>query len=91
MRRAPRGSYRELIAFVADRPGHDLRYAIDAREDRARTRLAAATRPSRAGLRKTVRWYLDNAEWWGAIRSGTYRGERLGGGRLKGAERHGRG
>ncbi len=72
-----RGSYREQIEFVADRPGHDQRYAIDAskieRELGWRPRETFET-----GLAKTVRWYLDNPDWWGAIRSGKYRGERLG-------------
>jgi len=70
-------SYREQIAFVADRPGHDLRYAIDC----GKIERDLGWRPSESfetGLRKTVRWYLDNPDWWGAIRSGAYRGERLG-------------
>jgi dTDP-glucose 4,6-dehydratase len=72
-----RGSYREQIAFVADRPGHDLRYAIDC----AKIERELGWRPRESfetGLRKTVHWYLDNPDWWGAIRSGAYRGERLG-------------
>jgi len=72
------GSRERLITFVADRPGHDLRYAIDAgkitRELGWRPRESFET-----GLRKTVRWYLDNPAWWQRIRSGVYRGERLGG------------
>ena len=71
------GSYREQIAFVADRPGHDLRYAIDC----AKIERELGWRPRESfetGLRKTVHWYLDNPDWWGAIRSGAYRGERLG-------------
>ena len=67
-----------LITFVADRPGHDLRYAIDAAKIETRARLAAAARRFETGLRKTVRWYLDNRDWWERIRSGGYRGERLG-------------
>ena len=71
------GSYREQIAFVADRPGHDRRYAIDA--TKIERELGWRPRESfETGLRKTVRWYLDNPDWWGAIRSGAYRGERLG-------------
>jgi dTDP-glucose 4,6-dehydratase len=71
---APR---RDLIRLVADRPGHDWRYAIDA------GKLAAELgwRPRRgfaAGLAATVRWYLDNRPWWEAVMSGAYRGERLG-------------
>jgi len=70
-------SYREQIAFVEDRPGHDRRYAIDA------TKIASALgwepRESfQTGLRKTVQWYLDNEGWWSRVRSGEYRGERLG-------------
>ena len=79
MRPKARGSYREQIKFVADRPGHDLRYAIDA----AKIRRELAWRPQETfetGLEKTVRWYLDYPDWWGAIRSGKYRGERLGAG-----------
>jgi dTDP-glucose 4,6-dehydratase len=71
------GGYRSLITFVADRPGHDLRYAIDAgkieRDLGWKPRETFAT-----GLRKTVQWYLDHPEWIARIRSGTYRGERLG-------------
>ena len=71
------GARRRLIRFVTDRPGHDLRYAIDSgkiqRELGWRPRETFET-----GLRKTVQWYLDNRAWWEAIRSGAYRGERLG-------------
>jgi dTDP-glucose 4,6-dehydratase len=71
------GPRRDLITFVQDRPGHDLRYAIDCskieRELGWRPRETFET-----GLRKTVQWYLDNRDWWGDIRSGNYRGERLG-------------
>ncbi|HEX4080348.1 MAG TPA: dTDP-glucose 4,6-dehydratase [Rhizomicrobium sp.] len=66
---------RELITFVADRPGHDLRYAIDA--GKLRSDLGWRPRESfAAGLAGTVRWYLDQAEWWRNIDS--YRGDRLG-------------
>ena len=71
------GSYRELITFVQDRPGHDLRYAIDC----SKIERELGWRPAETfdtGLRKTVQWYLDNRGWWQAIRSGKYRGERLG-------------
>ena len=77
IRPKPAGSYREQIAFVADRPGHDPRYAIDC--SKIERELGWRPRESfETGLRKTVRWYLDNPDWWGAIRSGRYRGERLG-------------
>jgi dTDP-glucose 4,6-dehydratase len=71
------GSYRDLVTFVKDRPGHDLRYAIDS----SKIERELGWRPTESfesGLRKTVRWYLDNPAWWEAIRSGTYCGERLG-------------
>ena len=69
--------YTDLITFVADRPGHDLRYAIDP----TRIREELGWRPSvtlEEGLRKTVRWYLDNAPWWQALQNRTGVGERLG-------------
>ncbi|MGJ0507222.1 MAG: dTDP-glucose 4,6-dehydratase [Methylocystis sp.] len=71
------GSYRRLIAFVEDRPGHDLRYAIDC----SKIERELGWRPQQTfetGLRQTVQWYLDHPAWWQAIRSGKYRGERLG-------------
>jgi dTDP-glucose 4,6-dehydratase len=70
-------SHAELITFVDDRPGHDRRYAIDA--SRIRRDLGWAPEETfESGLAKTVRWYLDNRPWWERIRSGVYRGERLG-------------
>jgi dTDP-glucose 4,6-dehydratase len=71
------GSRRDLIAYVADRPGHDLRYAIDA--GKIERELGwRSKRDFETGLRETVAWYLANEHWWAAIRSGAYRGERLG-------------
>jgi dTDP-glucose 4,6-dehydratase len=71
------GAHASLIRFVADRPGHDRRYAIDS--SKIRGELGWEPRESfEAGLSKTVRWYLDNRRWWERIRSGIYRGERLG-------------
>jgi dTDP-glucose 4,6-dehydratase len=71
------GPREKLITFVTDRPGHDLRYAIDARKiERELGWRPAETFES--GLRKTVAWYLDNRAWWERVRSGVYRGERLG-------------
>jgi dTDP-glucose 4,6-dehydratase len=65
-----------LITFVVDRPGHDLRYAIDPGKVGA---LGWQPRETfETGLRKTVEWYLTNRSWWERIRSGVYRGERLG-------------
>jgi dTDP-glucose 4,6-dehydratase len=66
-----------LITFVADRPGHDFRYAID--PSKAERELGwQASVPFETGLRETVRWYLANRDWWEAILSGAYRLERLG-------------
>ncbi|OOV95739.1 dTDP-glucose 4,6-dehydratase [Pseudomonas sp. MF6396] len=69
--------YADLITFVQDRPGHDLRYAIDAgkieRELGWRPEETFAT-----GLRKTVQWYLDNLEWCRHVQDGSYQGQRLG-------------
>jgi dTDP-glucose 4,6-dehydratase len=70
-------SYRDLITFVADRPGHDARYAID--PTKINTDLGWRAEESfETGIRKTIQWYLDNAWWWQPILSGTYAGERLG-------------
>jgi dTDP-glucose 4,6-dehydratase len=71
------GPRRRLIALVADRPGHDRRYAIDA----SRIKSDLGWQPKHdfeQGLRKTVAWYLANRRWWEAIRSDNYRGGRLG-------------
>ncbi len=71
------GPRERLIDFVEDRPGHDYRYAID--PTKVVTQLGWEPRVSfEAGLRQTVAWYLENREWCEAVRSGTYRGERLG-------------
>ena len=70
-------SYRDQIQFVADRPGHDVRYAIDF----GKLERTLAWRPRErleSGLAKTVRWYLDNEWWWGPILARQYSGERLG-------------
>jgi dTDP-glucose 4,6-dehydratase len=76
IRPRPGGSYRDLISFVADRPGHDQRYAIDA--TRIRTELGwAPLETFETGIRRTVQWYLDNEPWWTAI-GNRYAGERLG-------------
>ena len=71
------GGRRRLIRFVEDRPGHDHRYAIDP----SRIERELGWRPSyefESGLRATVSWYLENEQWWSRVRSGAYRGQRLG-------------
>lgn len=70
-------SYRDLITFVQDRPGHDRRYAMDA----SKLERDLGWTPSvsfETGLARTVDWYLANRWWWEPIRKGTYAGERLG-------------
>ena len=69
--------YAEQITFVTDRPGHDLRYAIDA----SKIRRELGWKPKQdheSGFRKTVAWYLDNETWWKQILDGSYQLERLG-------------
>jgi dTDP-glucose 4,6-dehydratase len=72
-----KGTYRDLISFVQDRPGHDLRYAIDA----SKIKQELGWQPSvtfEEGLAKTVDWYLANGDWWQPLRAARYAGERLG-------------
>jgi dTDP-glucose 4,6-dehydratase len=77
LRPDPAGPRERLIRFVADRPGHDFRYEID--PSRAESRLGwRAPHGFEEGLRRTVKWYLDNEPWWQAIRARRYAGERLG-------------
>ena len=74
---SPNGSHRRLITFVADRPGHDLRYAIDSSKIRRELGWSPAE-DFESGLEKTVRWYLDNRDWWQAILERGYQAERVG-------------
>nr|WP_290618113.1 MULTISPECIES: dTDP-glucose 4,6-dehydratase [unclassified Arsukibacterium] len=70
-------NYESLITFVQDRPGHDLRYAIDA----SKIERELGWKPAETfetGLRKTVQWYLDNRAWWQAVLDSSYQLERLG-------------
>ncbi|AIU74744.1 dTDP-glucose 4,6-dehydratase [Hafnia alvei FB1] len=69
--------YADLVTYVTDRPGHDMRYAIDA----AKIERELGWRPQEtfeSGIRKTVQWYLANESWWKRVQDGSYAGERLG-------------
>lgn len=77
--RKPQGvaNYKDLITFVKDRPGHDLRYAIDA----SKIERELGWKPQETfetGLRKTVLWYLENPDWWQRVLNGDYRLDRIG-------------
>lgn len=79
------GSYRDQMRFVADRPGHDTRYAIDARK--LENELGwRAQETLKTGLRRTIEWYLENDQWWRPLRQDIYQGERLGLTDKKGSE-----
>ncbi|EGQ7930528.1 dTDP-glucose 4,6-dehydratase [Vibrio vulnificus] len=69
--------YQDLITYVKDRPGHDVRYAIDA----SKIERELGWKPQEtfeSGIRKTVEWYLNNQEWWSRVLDGSYSRERLG-------------
>ncbi|MDW2075382.1 dTDP-glucose 4,6-dehydratase [Vibrio sp. 1863] len=71
--------YQDLITYVTDRPGHDVRYAIDA----SKIADELGWKPEEtfeSGIRKTVEWYLNNKEWWSRVLDGSYSRERLGSG-----------
>lgn len=69
--------YEDLITFVTDRPGHDVRYAIDA--SKIERELGWKPQESfESGIRKTVEWYLNNKQWWSRVLDGSYNRERLG-------------
>jgi dTDP-glucose 4,6-dehydratase len=75
--RKPSSGHDRFITFVADRPGHDQRYAIDA--SKLETDLGWRARETfETGILKTVQWYLERSEWWKPLRENVYRGERLG-------------
>jgi dTDP-glucose 4,6-dehydratase len=77
MQPAPTGARKRLISFVADRPGHDRRYAIDA--SKLERELGwGAKETFETGLEKTVRWYLDNKAWWQTILRTGYDASRIG-------------
>jgi dTDP-glucose 4,6-dehydratase len=70
-------NFRDLITYVTDRPGHDVRYAIDA--GKIERELAWVPQETfESGIRKTVEWYLSNKQWWSRVLDGSYSRERLG-------------
>lgn len=69
--------YKDLITFVTDRPGHDVRYAIDA-EKISKELDWTPEETFETGMRKTVQWYLSNESWWSRVLNGSYSRERLG-------------
>ena len=71
------GSYRDLISFVNDRPGHDKRYAVDS--TKLKNTLKWKPRESfQSGIKKTIKWYLNNEDWWRKIQKNNYNQQRLG-------------
>ena len=71
------GSYRDLITFVDDRPGHDKRYAVDS--TKLSNTLKWKPRESfQSGIKKTIEWYLNNEDWWRKIQKNNYNQQRLG-------------
>jgi dTDP-glucose 4,6-dehydratase len=74
---SPYRPHESLIHFVADRPGHDFRYAIDASKIHRELRWVP-TESLVTGLRRTIRWYLANRDWWEPIRRKRYSGDRVG-------------
>jgi dTDP-glucose 4,6-dehydratase len=70
-------NYKDLVVFVKNRPGHDVRYAIDA--TKIDEELGWTPNETfETGIRKTVQWYLDNNTWCDRVKDGSYKGERLG-------------
>ena len=70
-------SYKKLIKYVEDRPGHDFRYSVDS----SKIQKTLGWKPSRSfkkGIEDTVKWYIDNSQWWQRIHSGDYRFTRIG-------------
>ncbi len=71
------GSYKNLIEFVKDRPGHDFRYAIDS--TKIQNELGWVPKESfNTGIKKTIEWYIDNESWWNKIQKEEYNQQRLG-------------
>ena len=79
MPNSPHIPHESLIAYVGDRPGHDLRYAIDASKIE-KTLGWVPDETFESGIEKTIQWYLENSEWCQHVQDGSYQGERLGAG-----------
>ena len=69
--------YEQLITYVGDRAGHDIRYAIDATKIKMELKWVP-DETFATGIRKTVKWYLKNSTWCDRVKDGSYQGERLG-------------
>ena len=69
--------YEQLISYVEDRPGHDKRYAIDISKIKKNLKWQPEE-TFETGIKKTVMWYLDNIKWCNKVKSGNYKGQRLG-------------
>ena len=70
-------SYKDLISFVEDRPGHDFRYAIDS--NKIQNELNWKPHENfESGIIKTIQWYIENEKWWRSIQDKSYNQERLG-------------
>ena len=72
-----KGSYRELISYVKDRPGHDRRYAIDSQKIYEELNWKPKKSFS-AGIKNTIKWYINNESWWRDIQKSNYNQKRLG-------------
>ena len=69
--------YESLITYVKDRPGHDLRYSLNSKKISNETGWKPRIKLNK-GLDLTIKWYLENKDWWKSIRKNKYKGERLG-------------
>ena len=77
MKPSKNGSYRNLITYVSDRPGHDERYAIDSTKIQ-KNLLWKPKESFSTGIKKTIEWYINNEEWWRKIQKYNYSQKRLG-------------
>ena len=77
IRPSKKGSYKDLISFVDDRPGHDKRYAVNSTKIQ-KTLNWKPQESFSSGIKKTIEWYINNEEWWRKIQNNNYRQQRLG-------------